>query len=114
MDMERIYIAAQQAQIHDEIMFMPMNYLSMVGDMGSALSGGQKQRILLAHAFYRHPAALFLDEGTSNIDEQTERQIVDIVDNFKLTRLIVTHRPEFIQCANRIIAIIDGKSLENG
>jgi len=105
LDMERVYEVAKQASIHDEIMAMPMKYLSLMGDMGSALSGGQRQRVLLARAFYREPIILCLDEGTANIDEQTEIKIVDIIKNSSLTRLVVAHRPEFINQADRLCVV---------
>ena len=105
MDMDRIYKAAQQAQIHNEIMAMPMGYLSLIGDMGSALSGGQKQRVLLARALYTNPQVLFLDEGTANLDEATEKVIVDVIANLSMTRIIVAHRPEFLKRADKKIII---------
>jgi len=76
-------------------MAMPMNYLSMIGDMGSALSGSQKQRVLLARALYQNPKVLFLDEGTANLDETTEKVIVDIIEQLPMTCIVVAHRPEF-------------------
>lgn len=105
MDMERIHIAAEQAQIHNEIMAMPMGYLSLIGDMGSALSGGQKQRVLLARALYTNPQVLFLDEGTANLDEKTERIIVGTIAALPMTRIIVAHRPEFLRRADKTIVI---------
>lgn len=108
IDMARVIQAAQLAHIDDEIMAMPMNYLSFIGDMGSMLSGGQRQRLLLARAIYRQPKTLFLDEGTANIDEVTERLIVDVVANLDLTRVIVAHRPEFIQRSDRVVQINNG------
>ena len=98
-------MAAQQAQIHNEIMAMPMGYLSLIGDMGSALSGGQKQRVLLARALYTNPQVLFLDEGTANLDEVTEKTIVDVIANLPMTRIIVAHRPEFLKRADKKIVI---------
>jgi len=106
--MQRVYDAGQRAFIHDEIMAMPMNYLSLIGDMGSSLSGGQKQRVLLARALYRQPKTLFLDEGTANIDAKTETLIVDVIKNSPMTRIVVAHRPEFIKRADRVIKIIKG------
>lgn len=108
VDMERVYSASKLAQVHNDIMSMPMNYLSMIGDMGSALSGGQKQRVLLARSFYRDPQVLVLDEGTANIDEYTEKQIVNIIKTKQMTRIVVAHRPEFIKSAQKILVVQDG------
>ena len=109
MDMQKVFHSAQLAHIHEDIMAMPMNYQSFIGDMGSSLSGGQKQRILLARALYKQAHTLFLDEGTANIDEHTEKLIVDIIEKAKLTRVVVAHRPAFIDRADRVITIVDGK-----
>jgi ATP-binding cassette subfamily B protein RaxB len=82
-----------------------MNYLAMIGDMGSILSGGQKQRLLLARALYQNPDVLFLDEGTANLDVETEREIVNLVSGLEITRIIVAHRPAFLDASDRIIEI---------
>ncbi|WP_371395410.1 peptidase domain-containing ABC transporter [Fretibacter rubidus] len=105
MDMQKVYRAAHKAQIHTEIMAMPMGYLSLIGDMGSALSGGQKQRVLLARALYKDPQVLLLDEGTANLDAKTEKTIVDVIAALPITRIIVAHRQEFLRRANKKIVI---------
>lgn len=109
MDMERVVAAAAAAQIHDDIARMPMQYLSLVGDMGSALSGGQRQRVLLARALYRQPRLLLLDEGTANLDEQTERAIADLIATLPITRIVIAHRPALIDRATRRMMVHDGK-----
>lgn len=101
MDMERVMQAAHAARIHDDIARMPMQYMSLVGDMGSALSGGQRQRVLLARALYRKPKLLLLDEGTANLDEKTEREIADLIESLPITRIVIAHRPELISRASR-------------
>jgi len=104
-DMNTVYTAAYKARIHDEIVQMPMGYNSLVGDMGSALSGGQKQRILIARALYQNPKVLIMDEGTSNLDLDNEYEINEALSSLSITRIVVAHRPETINTADRIIDI---------
>jgi ATP-binding cassette subfamily B protein RaxB len=109
IDMERVREAAEQAAIHRDIIAMPMQYESLVGDMGSSLSGGQKQRVLLARALYRRPAILFLDEGTAHLDARTEALVNDAVKQLDITRIIVAHRRETIATADRILRVAQGR-----
>ncbi|AQT61950.1 peptidase domain-containing ABC transporter [Cellvibrio sp. PSBB023] len=101
----KIYEATSKACIHDEILKLPMDYQTLVGDMGSSLSGGQKQRIVLARALYRQPRILFLDEATSHLDIQNESLVNKYVKQLAITRVIVAHRPETIESADRSIYI---------
>ena len=105
IDMQRVYKAAMAAQIHEAIAALPMNYQLQIGDMGSVLSGGQKQRVLLARALYQDPAVLFLDEGTANLDIETEGAIVKIIRDLPITRIIVAHRPAFLDASDRVVQI---------
>lgn len=111
-DQARVEEAARLAQIHDDIVAMPMGYQSLVGDMGSSLSGGQCQRVLLARAFYRKPAILVLDEATSHLDVERERLINDAVRAMNITRIIVAHRPETIRSADRVVRLAQGSAHE--
>jgi len=99
-DMKRIAICAHLASIHNDIMKMPMQYNTLVGDMGSALSGGQQQRVILARAYYHQPRILFLDEATSHLDVPTERKVNLFVKKLNITRIIVAHRPQTIETAD--------------
>lgn len=102
---EQVERAAMLAQIHDDIMLMPMAYNSLVGDMGSSLSGGQIQRVLLARALYRRPEILILDEATSHLDVTRESAINTAIREMNITRIIIAHRPETIRSADRIILL---------
>jgi ATP-binding cassette subfamily B protein RaxB len=97
------------AGIDDEIMAMPMNYNTLIGDMGTTLSGGQRQRVLLARALYRRPRILFMDEGTSNLDLDKEREVNRALAEMKITRIVIAHRPETIRAADRIVVLREGR-----
>lgn len=103
---------ARMAAIHADIMAMPMGFQTLVGDMGSSLSGGQKQRVLLARALYRKPLILALDEATSHLDIENEALISATLRGLKLTKVMVAHRTEAINSADRVIEIRDGKAIE--
>ncbi|GAB4195377.1 MAG: peptidase domain-containing ABC transporter [Wenzhouxiangellaceae bacterium] len=108
-DHERVRQCAEAARIAADIQRMPMQYQSLIGEMGAALSGGQRQRLLLARALYRRPRALFLDEGTANLDMASEREIADVIAAMDITRIIVAHRPELIRRADRVYEMRDGR-----
>ncbi|CAI1614810.1 peptidase domain-containing ABC transporter [Serratia proteamaculans] len=108
-DLAAVERAARLAQIHEDIMAMPMGYQSLVGDMGSSLSGGQAQRVLLARALYRNPSILILDEASSHLDVERERLINEAVKAMAITRIIIAHRPETIASADRILVVNNGK-----
>jgi ATP-binding cassette subfamily B protein RaxB len=112
LDMGRVEAAARAAFVHDDIMRMPMQYLSLVGDMGARLSGGQRQRVLLARALYRDPAVLVLDEGTANLDPATEQAIAEVIAGLPMTRIVVAHRPALIERAERILLVAAGTVTE--
>ena len=104
-DQERMFMCAQVAGVHDEVMAMPMAYNSLIGDMGSSLSGGQKQRVLLARALYKGPKILFLDEGTAHLDLENEKQINERLRRLDITRVSVAHRPEMMTGADTVLQI---------
>jgi len=108
----RAQACAKQAAIHDEILAMPMGYQTLVGDMGTSLSGGQKQRVLLARALYKAPKVLALDEATSHLDIENERKVNQALMGMQLTRIIVAHRPETINAAERVVALNNGLAVE--
>lgn len=109
LDLAWLRQCAAWAEIDEEIMAMPMNYNTLVGDMGTALSGGQRQRVLLARALYRKPRILFMDEGTSNLDIDKEREVNRALSALQITRVVIAHRPDTIRAADRIVVLRDGR-----
>jgi ATP-binding cassette, subfamily B, bacterial CvaB/MchF/RaxB len=111
-DFSRIEQCARLAQIHDDIVRMPMGYQTLVGDLGTGLSGGQRQRLLLARALYKRPKVLALDEATSHLDVANERAVTLALTQMKLTRLVIAHRPETIAGAQRVVQLRNAAVLE--
>ncbi|MDI9818507.1 MULTISPECIES: peptidase domain-containing ABC transporter [unclassified Legionella] len=105
IDIDKVYQVSKMAQIHDDILKMPMGYETLIGDLGSTLSGGQKQRVLIARALYKNPKILFLDEATSHLDIETEIKINEVLKNLNITQVIIAHREESINMADRVIQV---------
>lgn len=106
--------AAIQAEIHEEIMAMPLGYDSILADGGASLSGGQRQRIALARALLARPAILILDEATSHLDVETEAKVYENLARLTCTRVVITHRLSTIAAANPIIVLDEGEVVEMG
>ncbi|QIB65707.1 peptidase domain-containing ABC transporter [Kineobactrum salinum] len=104
-ELARVVECARMACIHDEITAMPMQYNTLVGDLGTGLSGGQKQRIAIARALYSEPVILFMDEASSHLDIAIEQQLNFNLRKLSITRVIAAHRPETIRLADRTIRL---------
>ncbi|MDX7931150.1 peptidase domain-containing ABC transporter [Acinetobacter baumannii] len=104
-DYEWVKECAKMAALHTDIILMPMGYNTLVGDMGNILSGGQKQRLLIARALYRKPKIIFLDEATSHLDITKEKEINETIRRLNITRIIIAHRLETINSADRVIEV---------
>lgn len=111
---ERVVEAAKMAQMHADIMAMPLRYESRVIDLGASLSGGQRQRMMLARALYRNPRVLLLDEASSHLDLENERLINEAIAGLQITRIIIAHRPETLAIADRILQLREGRLDEVG
>jgi ATP-binding cassette, subfamily B, bacterial CvaB/MchF/RaxB len=108
LDMGKVEQALIKASVFEDIMTMPMGLQTLVGDLGSTLSGGQQQRVLLARALYREPTILFLDEGTANLDPETERKVAETLRTLSCTRIFVAHREAAIKGADRMFLVAGG------
>lgn len=114
MSMGHIIRAAQAAELHDDVMRMPMGYETFVSEAGSALSGGQRQRLALARALAHAPALLLLDEATSSLDVLTEDVIERNLHHFACTQIIIAHRLSTIRHADTILVLDQGTIVEQG
>ena len=108
--------AAKAANIHEDIMAMPEQYETKVGERGLRLSGGQKQRVAIARAILRRAPVIILDEATASVDVETERQIQEAIGKMMGQRTIiaVAHRLSTIRNADMILVVQEGKIVEQG
>lgn len=113
---EEVVKFARYSAASDFIAKMPEGYDTIVGERGVGLSGGQKQRISLARALAVRPAILILDDTTSAVDMETEKQIQHSLNelDFPCTKLIIAQRISTTKVADRILVIQDGRITESG
>jgi ABC-type bacteriocin/lantibiotic exporter with double-glycine peptidase domain len=111
IDHARVCQAAQKAQISQTIESWSKQYNTPVGERGVRLSGGQRQRIGIARALYKQTDVLIFDEATSALDNDTERAVMEAVEDLddKLTVIIVAHRLTTLKNCTQVIEIEDGK-----
>jgi len=113
---DEIERATKAAKIHDFIMSLPKGYDTVVGERGVTLSGGQRQRLAIARALLVNPSILILDDSTSSVDAETEKEIYESLKELvkNKTVFIVTQRLSTLKLSERIIVIEDGKVVEDG
>ncbi len=113
---EAIVEAAKRACIHEEILAVPGGYDGILSERGSNLSGGQRQRIAIARVFMKNPPILILDEGTSALDNISEREVQKAISAARAERttILVAHRLSTLRDADRIFVFVDGRIVEVG
>jgi len=114
--LEPIMEAAKRANAHDFIMAMPKQYETPIGELGMKLSGGQRQRLAIARALFKNAPILILDEATSSLDTEAEREVQEALENLMTgrTTFVIAHRLSTIRRANRILVLSDGHIVEDG
>lgn len=115
-DREQIIAAARAAHAHEFILRMPLGYDSLVGEHGQGLSGGERQRISIARALLIDPRILILDEATSSVDTETEKEIQRALDNLVQgrTTIAIAHRLSTLRKADRLVVMDRGGIVEIG
>lgn len=111
---EQVIHAAQKAYIYNEIMSTPLGFETIVTESGANFSGGQRQRLLLARALVSAPKVLILDEATSSLDNISELYIKKSISKQPCTKLIIAHRLDTIQDADKILLLHNGQIIEEG
>ncbi len=108
--------AARAAHALDFIRQLPEGLDTIIGESGAKLSGGQQQRISIARALLKNSPILILDEATSSLDTESEREVQKALDNLMKNRttLVIAHRLSTIRNADRILVMQNGRIVEEG
>ncbi|PYO28859.1 MAG: ABC transporter, partial [Gemmatimonadetes bacterium] len=114
--LEQAVAAARAANAHDFICKLQHGYDTVVGERGHTLSGGERQRVSIARAILHDPRILILDEATSSVDTETEREIHEALERLITGRTVfaIAHRLSTLRRASRLFVIADGRLVESG
>jgi len=113
---EDIIAAARAAHALDFITNLPEGFDTVIGESGARLSGGERQRISIARALLKNAPILILDEATSSLDTESEREVQKALENLMMNRttFVIAHRLSTIRNADRIVVMQEGRIVEQG
>ena len=117
INQEAVEKASKIANLHDFVLDeLPKQYQTTIGERGIRLSGGQRQRIGIARALYHNPKVLILDEATSALDSQTEKAVMDAVNNIEKdkTIILIAHRLNTVKNCDIIFKLEKGEIIDQG
>jgi ABC-type protease/lipase transport system fused ATPase/permease subunit len=117
VDHERVVAAAQLAGVHETILRLSDGYDTWIGPGGQVLSGGQQRGVALARALYGDVRLVVMDEPNANLDHEGEQQVLTALAELKarkVTTVVITHRPQMLASADRIITLRDGQVAASG
>jgi subfamily B ATP-binding cassette protein MsbA len=116
VDEARVREALRGAHLLDFTSRLPQGSRTLIGHNGSELSGGQRQRLAIARAIYKNAPILILDEATSALDSESERAVQQALDELMRgrTTLVIAHRLSTIEHADRVVAMDQGRVVEQG
>jgi len=111
-----IEAAARRARADGFIRRLPRGYDTLVGERGVKLSGGERQRVAIARAFMADAPILILDEATSSLDVETEKEVAEATEALMAgrTTIVIAHRLSTVRSADRILVFQDGRVVEEG
>ena len=117
INQEAIEKAAKIANLHDFVVNeLPDKYQTVVGERGARLSGGQRQRIGISRALYNNPQVLILDEATSALDNETEKAVMDAINNLSkdITIILIAHRLNTVKNCDIVFKLENGEIKAQG
>ena len=116
IDLEMIKKSLSMSRLDSFVENLPEKIETVIGERGMRLSGGQRQRIALARAFYFQRQIIVMDEATSSLDNETEKEVIDSINRMKrkITMLVIAHRLSTVKNCDYIYIIEDGEIIESG
>lgn len=116
IDLKRLHESIKKASLEKVVKMLPDGINTYMGDKGIRLSGGQAQRVALARAFYHGREILIMDESTSALDNQTEKEIIKEIDNLKgkVTMIVIAHRLTTLKHCDKVYELFDGAIINSG